>query len=130
MCCIAEALITFFGLAALFRGRLDLSRDKVVAGVPARVVGLILVLASPLAIAISVGVSLAIAYSRGRPPSHEFTSILSIVLLIAFLLAALTVAVWASRSPLAPPAPTFGPPENFPPGAPPDPQNPYSAPQS
>jgi hypothetical protein len=56
MCCIAEIAMLIFGILALVTGKFSLSRTRVVAGTPARIIGVILLM--PLVIGQGGGLAL------------------------------------------------------------------------
>jgi hypothetical protein len=55
-----------FGIIALVTGKFTLTRNKVVRGVPARIIGVILVLAFPLAILVLMAIG-AVFVAQGQP---------------------------------------------------------------
>ena len=66
-CLIAEIASLIFGIITLATGKFRLSRNKVVYGTPARVVGLLLVLILPCALGLAIFVA-AILVAQGQLP--------------------------------------------------------------
>src|SRR4051812_13151875 len=60
-----EIGLIIFGLIALFRGKLTISKTKVVEGLPARLLGLLAL--TPLPIAILVGIVFVLAVAPNNP---------------------------------------------------------------
>ncbi|HEX7449146.1 MAG TPA: hypothetical protein VF306_16450 [Pirellulales bacterium] len=137
MCCFVEVGMFVFGIITLVKGRFQLSRTKVVVGAPAYAIGAILTAVLPVALMIGVIVGLAVFAQAGAAPGEGINAQQRIaygsvdagvvlVALVAVMAIAFATAKEAAKKPRATP---FGA-GSLPPTAPPDPNNPYSAPQS
>jgi hypothetical protein len=99
MCLLLEIGMLIAGIVALVRGEFSWTRNKVVRGAAARVVGALLLL--PLLLAFTVGVAIvSIHTANGRPPNDPslratlgFTEAASIILF--FVIAILIAAIYA-----------------------------------
>jgi hypothetical protein len=94
-CLIGEIAALIFGIISLVTGKFTLSRNKVVRGAPARVVGLLLVLILPVALGLAVVVA-AMLMAQGRlpDPAHPPVIIYAVepVVFVIFFSAAIIVA--------------------------------------
>ena len=136
-CLLAEIAMTIMGIVTLVRGRITIIRDKEVRGIPAYLVGVLLVGTFPLVIVAAIAGGVIAALS-GQPENAaqagaagEFGSVLFILVASAII-----AAVWGGHPSAAPPTPpaNWGPPPGgySPPGGyptpPMDPNNPYAPP--
>jgi len=71
MCLIMEIAILIFGIVTLVKGELTLSKNKVLAGTPARVVGIVMALMLPALFAVGLFIGVMMAAMLGRQPTQE-----------------------------------------------------------
>ena len=76
---MCEIVMLIFGIITLIRGKFTLTRGKEVRGVPARVIGLVLMLPFPLSLALDLlaGIVLAIL---GKPPTEQEATTIGVVI--------------------------------------------------
>jgi hypothetical protein len=100
-------IMLIFGIVALAKGSFSLTRGRVVKGIPARMVGLLLVL--PFPISFGAGLALGVyAVSTGMPEQqvHDIANVLGVVIAFGFLIAALVTA-FVFATPVEPKRPRF-----------------------
>jgi hypothetical protein len=101
-CLIAEIASLVFGIITLATGKFTLSRNKVVYGAPARVVGVLLILILPVALGIAfmIGIMLA-AQGRLVDPRNPPTALFLVepIVFVLFFGAAMIVALANARPP-------------------------------
>jgi hypothetical protein len=103
MCTIVTGLaMLVFGIIALVRGRFTLTRTKVVSGVPARIIGVILLM--PLPLMLASGLLLGVIYGiQGKQPRAEdlqgIGAVLELGIIFLCFLAAVIVGVATARPP-------------------------------
>jgi hypothetical protein len=91
-----------FGIIALVRGQFSLTRTKVVTGVPARIIGLILLL--PLPLMLVGGLLIGIVYAaQGKQPTADDLRGVGIVLELGVILTCFLVAVIIAGATAQPP---------------------------
>lgn len=131
-CCIAEIAMFVFGIITLVKGTFQVSRNRVVTGPPAYLIGAILVGVLPLAVVIGLILGFLFAMRNGGPPNanqlQPFMGIDAAVVLLAFV-AVMVIGFTTGKPKQQAPAPRTGPAVN-PPYRPADPNNPYAAPQA
>ena len=128
MCCFFEVAMSVWGIITLATGKFTISRDKVVTGAPAYVIGGILLLTLPIPLSIGFVIGFVSAVNTGQQPDvmnylwidpAVVLSILAIVGIIAFSTAKppvpKTQQFAETKEPLTPMPPT-------------DPNNPYQSP--
>jgi hypothetical protein len=132
-CILAEIGMTILGIVTLVRGRITVVRSKELRGIPAYLVGVLLVGTYPLIfmtaftagiVAVLTGNDLQAAKSAGA--ACEFGSV-AFILLASVVLA----LIWGHDSNGATPLPPWTAPVNqspIPPSLPMDPNNPYAPP--
>ncbi|GIW56491.1 MAG: hypothetical protein KatS3mg082_2895 [Nitrospiraceae bacterium] len=130
MCCIAEIAMTFWGIVTLVQGRFFLTRNKIVRGAWAYVIGGLLTATLPVVLGLGFVIGFVLTVVRGREPTVEELlplSILDIVVVTAILSAVVVIAVMTGK-PVGPKStPTQSDVE--PPIPPPvDTNNPYQSP--
>jgi hypothetical protein len=94
---LIEVGALIFGVIAVTRGEFSLTRNKVVRGVPARVVGILLILVLPVALLIGIGAAVFLAahdLDEDRLPRWVYLADLGVfgVLFAAALIVALVNA--------------------------------------
>jgi hypothetical protein len=110
--CIAEIAMLVFGIIFLVRGKINLSRDKVVEGAMARLIGVILILPLPLAflVGVMIGISKGMeAAKRGGqvqldPDTQMAIAITELAIIFGCLILALILMFATAR----PPQPKYG----------------------
>jgi hypothetical protein len=99
MCLVLEIGMLIFGLIALITGKFSVSRNKVVRGAPARVVGGIMLLPLPLALlsVVAVGLALGLKGDLQEMEKHRmtFTIVEAAIVLICFIAAMVVGAIYA-----------------------------------
>ena len=132
MCCAVEIGMFVMGIITLVKGRVTLSRNRVVEGMPAYIIGGILVSVVPVSFGIGVIVGIVIAARTGAPPTPQQLapfSLLELVVILVALVASMAIGSYAGKKPSrkkpAADTATINPPYR-----PLDPNNPYAAPQS
>ena len=127
--------MTIFGIVTLVKGRISLTRNKVVSGTPAYAIGILLTATLPIVIVFGFCLGLylgmqAASHGRAPPTAMDFIWVDAAVVLIMAALAVI-IAV-ASGKPPRDESPRDFQTEDvspFPPASPPsDPENPYSSP--
>jgi len=98
MCCIAEIASLVFGIITLATGKFRLTRNKVVYGAPARIVGGLLVAPLPVALAVGMLYGIVIVAGKGggqtdilHPPTAMV--IAEVMIFLVFFSAAMIVAM-------------------------------------
>ncbi|GIW98022.1 MAG: hypothetical protein KatS3mg111_1355 [Pirellulaceae bacterium] len=130
MCCLVEIAMTVWGIVTLVQGRFFLTRDKIVRGTWAYVIGGLLTATLPVVLGLGFFVGLVLTVIRGREPTVEELlplSILDVVVVTVILSAVVVIAVMKGK-PVGPEStPTQS--EVGPPVPPPvDTNNPYQSP--
>jgi hypothetical protein len=103
MCTIVMGLgMLIFGIIALVRGQFTLTRTKVVSGVPARIIGFILLL--PLPLMLASGLLIGVFYvMRGKQPRPEelqgVGAVMELGIIFLCFLAAVIVGAATARPP-------------------------------
>ncbi|HVX14459.1 MAG TPA: hypothetical protein VHC22_24950 [Pirellulales bacterium] len=133
MCCIAEIGMLVFGIVTLVKGSFTVSRNRVVYGTPAYIIGAILVMVLPTIFVIGLGLGIVMA-AQGQAPSLDKPGALVAIdpAVVLLALTAITIISFSSGQPAKGKkrAPTPLQPMGNPPFQPLDPNNPYAAPQS
>lgn len=130
MLCVIEIAMTICGIIILVRGQANLTKNRVVTGAPAYVIGSILTATLPLLLTIGIGMGVALAASKGVEkvagnPLLFLVDIVGVALIAAVcVVVALIGSKRPERIPMSAPPSQFGPP-TFPPV---DPSNPYQSP--
>jgi hypothetical protein len=91
-----------FGIIALVRGQFTLTRTKVVSGVPARVIGVILLLPLPLMLAggLLIGVVLGMQGKQPRPEDIQGPAVLlEVGIILGCMLIAVIIGAVTARPP-------------------------------
>jgi|SRR5215469_14146232 len=130
-CCIAEIAMFVFGIMTLVKGRFVLSRDRVVEGPPAYLIGAILVGTLPTIVLIAFVLGIMIALRTGRPPVAQDVQPyagIEIVVSLVSIAAVVTIGYLSTNSKQK--RKTSRPPVASPPYRPADPNNPYASPQA
>jgi hypothetical protein len=132
MLCIVEIAMSVFGIVTLVRGKFSFTKNKVVTGLPAYAIGIILTLTLPLLLCMGFVIGLLIAINaQGRPVPPDamlkYAWMDMVVVPIILVIVGIIVAV----SPKAGPRPSGLPQEpisQLPPDIPPMGDNPYASP--
>jgi hypothetical protein len=127
MGCILEIVMLVFGIITLVKGAFKLTRKKVVTGGPAYVVGVLLILPLPLALATGFAIGVMHGLQGGAPMDPELLRKAAAVewsIIVIMLISALVVALVSAKPP-QPPQDQFGPNAPY---SPLDPGNPYASP--
>ena len=103
MCTLVMAIaMLVFGIIALVRGQFTLTRNKVVTGVPARIIGFILLLPLPLMLAsgLLIGIVFGIQGKQPRMQDIQGTAVLlEIGIILGRMLIAVVIAAVTARPP-------------------------------
>jgi hypothetical protein len=95
MCCIGELAMMVLGVFTLVNGSFRLSRERVVWGVPARIMGALLIL--PLFVYLGTIMTVALVYNlHGRQPVEEDARKYGLILLgidLAFIVVILAIGL-------------------------------------
>lgn len=130
-CCIAEIAMLVFGIVTLVKGTFQVSRNRVVQGTPAYLIGAILVAVLPTVLAIGFVAGVVMTAKAGRPPTPQelqwLTGVEPAITLLA-LVAVLTIGLTAGKPKQKTSRARVEPMVN-PPYTPADPNNPYAAPR-
>jgi uncharacterized membrane-anchored protein len=103
MCTIVMSIaMLIFGIIALVRGQFTLTRTKVVSGVPARVIGVILLL--PLPMMLVGGMLIGVFYAmQGKQPRPEDIQGPAVLLEVGVVLGSMLIAVVIGLATAGPP---------------------------
>lgn len=132
MCCAVEVGMFVMGIITLVKGRITLSRNRVVEGGPAYIIGGILVAVLPLAFGTGILIGIVIAAKTGAAPTPQQIApyaFIDVVVVLAALGASLAIGTYSGKKPRSS-KPAAGLGTTNPPYRPVDPNNPYAAPQS
>jgi hypothetical protein len=93
MCLILELAMLVAGIVTLVRGRLELPGDKRVTGMPAYIVGGMLIASVPIFLALTIGVEVIAVLATGNElppgsPLHFLGPLATLVILVAVLVVA------------------------------------------
>ncbi len=77
-CLLLEIGMAICGLIALITGKVNLTGSKAAQGVPARIIGVIMLLPFPLSLLVIVPIT-AVIVSRGQPPTDNMTLVLRLI---------------------------------------------------
>lgn len=131
MCCAVEVGLFIFGVITLAKGRY-VSRNRVIEGAPAYLIGVILVMIVPFNFLIGLVFGVVWTIRNGAPPNVNqmpwAAGIEAFVVLLA-LVSVMLIGAIAGKSKDELSLPFAGPPLH-PPFRPIDPDNPYAAPQA
>jgi len=139
MLCALEVALTIMGIVAIFKQKLQLGKGKVLTGIPAILVGLLMVATIPLVFCGVVVLMVVLGAMQQPPDAVSMWEIAVHLGVLAFigLTAFVVTAIFGHPEEIAPinpnTYPTFAdalpPNPNWPPPPPPaDPKNPYSPP--
>ncbi len=135
MLCIVEIAIMIWGITTLVKGEIKFSKNRVVSGMPAYVIGILLAGALPLVFVIAMIAGFMIAINGGQVQDAQALWIVDPIVLVAVgIICAFIGSIYgrdpamSATSPDLFNAPPSNPPQtNYPPA---DPSNPYSSPIS
>jgi hypothetical protein len=134
MCCIAEIAMSIFGIVTLARGKFSLTRGRVITGLYAYLIGIILTLTLPLMLGIGFVVGIAIginAGAQGRPIAGDEMlkyAWLDMVFVPIILVIVGVIAAMAPKSSATPSNACQQPDGQLPRDIPPMGDNPYASP--
>lgn len=99
---LIAAVLFVFGAITMVKGELKLSKSKISRGGPARIAGLLLILALPIALLVSTGVATVMAFT-GRPlgvgDSPKWVRLLPHAVMVFVAVLALVVAFRGTGTP-------------------------------
>ena len=134
MCCLVEIGMMVFGIVTLVKGRFPVSKNRVVTGGPAYLIGAILTGTLPILFAVGLFIGFMAVARTGRQPRIEDYAYLDLIIVPIILLIVTAIALSTAKTTedtvqqrLERPGGAFVPPTNFPPQ---DPENPYSSPSA
>lgn len=132
-CCIAEIAMFIFGIMTLAKGSFTLSRNRVVRGAPAYVIGAILTAVLPVVLGIGFAIGFFIAAKGGNPQDMKIGPLAAVdpIVVLLALVAVLAIGLATGKEPQkrkSTSAPFAGGPT--PQLRPVDPNNPYASPQT
>jgi hypothetical protein len=105
-CIITEVCLLVLGIITLVKGQINISKDKMVVGVPARWIGAVLLLPLPLSLAVGFGWGIILA-AQGRIPDRKELqttgAIIEISIFAVCILAAVIIAAASEKVPVVKP---------------------------
>lgn len=105
MCCAFELSMCLFGLVVLVRGQFELSGGKTVSGLPACLVGILLLATGPSVAAVTLATWFVAAKQLHLDgAANGLLAIAEWVIVLGILLAASLIALLSAQKPELPPA--------------------------